>query len=740
MNSSLKICTALLLFSFAVTAQEKPNVLFILVDDLGINALNCYGNPLVESPNIDQLFAESMHFTNGYSNDPTCAPSRASIMSGQYAPRHKVYRVADRFKSEKTTLENMKYLPPQNNRVKGSGTGMALQKITIAEALKTNQYATAAYGKWHLGKKTLGIPHQGFDEGYEITGHYNFKTSPEQNINDPKLYSADHITEKTIDFMTRSVKDKKPFFAYVPYYLVHKPLEPKPEHLNYFNEKLNGNPDIGKDEIQVLAMIKSLDESVGQLMTSLKSLQVEEETIVVFTSDNGHYKTESNVFTQPYRGTKGETFEGGIRVPYLFKWKDRIAENSVSKEPIIHVDLYPTLLGLTQTEPPIDYILDGEDISPILLGEKSKTQREDLIWEYTNYARYRPEKDSWNSKWLNVIQSDGYKMTEDVETETYTLFNLNVDPYETKEISKETPEKVEVLKVKLEAWKKETGYEGPRPNPDYKKMDEVGVEAYPFRNDNLIPWSIVGFDVKERTPAERIQMVEDLGFSQYAFGGREKHIATMAEEIRLAEKANIKIPAVWLYINLAKDTVGKLKPQSEQILKALEETGLKAQIWVGMDPKYFEGLADEAAFEESKKMIGYLSDRAESLGCKIALYNHGGWFGNPKNQLQLIKALPENEIGIIHNFHHAHDNLDNYAENIKRMMPYLWCVNLNGMKKEGPKIITIGEGNLEKKMIHTLFDEGYEGPFGILGHVKGGDPEVLLDKNREGLQRLYPRK
>lgn len=449
------------------SASKKPNVVFILADDLGINALNSYGNKLVESPNIDQLFAEGMHFTNGYSNDPTCAPSRASILSGQYVPRHKVYRVADRYKKDKKTLEAMKFLPPDINKVQGSGAGLSLDKITIAEALQANEYETAAYGKWHLGKNDLQIQNQGFDEGYEITGHYNFKTSPQQDI-DNSLYSADVITEKTIDFIKKAKAADQPFFAYVPYYLVHKPLEPKAEYLKHFKEKLKGNKDVGRDEIKVLAMIKSLDDSVGQLLDALKNLGLEDETIVVFTSDNGHYKTESNIFNQPYKGQKGQTLEGGIRVPYIFKWKGKIKPGTTSKEPIIHVDIYPTLLGLTKTQQPKDYILDGEDISPILFGKTASTNRDALVWEYTNYARWNDKKQEFASSWVNVIQIDGFKMTEDIETGNYYLYNLNNDPHENKEVSKQFPKIIEKLKTQLNLWKLKTKYEAPLTNPNYK--------------------------------------------------------------------------------------------------------------------------------------------------------------------------------------------------------------------------------------------------------------------------------
>ncbi len=448
--------------------KQKPNVLFILADDLGINATNCYGNKLVESPNIDKLYDEGMHFTNGYSNDPTCAPSRASIMSGQYVPRHKVYRVADRYKHQKGTLENMKFLPPAVNKVKGVGTGMSLDRVTIAEALKANGYTTAAYGKWHLGHGKLGIPYQGFDHGFEMTGHYTLKTNPKQDYpTDKSLYSSDLVTDSIIKFMTNSVKKGEPFFAYVPYYLVHKPLEPKPELLKYFKEKYKNNTDLGPQEIKVLAMIKSLDNNVGLLMNALKKLGVDDNTIVVFVSDNGHYKTEHNIFDQPYRGVKGQTLEGGIRVPYIFRWNNHIKAKSESKEPIIHVDIYPTLLGLTKSKPAKDYILDGEDLSPILFEKTIKTKRDALVWEYTNYARYNKKRHSFASEWVNVIQMDGFKMTEVVETGEFYMYNLNKDPYETKEVAAEYPDVIAKLKARLEQWKEETGYQPPVPNPDY---------------------------------------------------------------------------------------------------------------------------------------------------------------------------------------------------------------------------------------------------------------------------------
>ena len=261
--------------------------------------------------------------------------------------------------------------------------------------------------------------------------------------------------------------------------------------------------------------------------------------------------------------------------------------------------------------------------------------------------------------------------------------------------------------------------------------------SFLFKKENLIPWSIVGFDVKERTPLQRLDMLKRLGYKQYAYGYRPKHIPTMLQEWKLAKQKNIEIKAVWLYVNLHKDKVGKLRPDAEIVFKNLEKSGLKTQIWVGFYPKYFDKLSDEDSLKESVNMIKYLSEKANKIGCKIALYNHGGWFGKPENQLRIINALPKENLGVVFNFHHAHDSLETYSESIKKLMPYLWSVSLNGMKSNGPKIISIGKGALEKQMIQQLLDLKYRGTFNILGHVKGGDPEIILKENYAGLQNLF---
>jgi len=222
-------------------------------------------------------------------------------------------------------------------------------------------------------------------------------------------------------------------------------------------------------------------------------------------------------------------------------------------------------------------------------------------------------------------------------------------------------------------------------------------------------------------------MIKELGFSQYAFGGRQEHVNLMAEELMIAKAAGIKISAVWLYIT-NKDSLLKLKSANEKVFDSLRSTELLTQIWVGIDAEVFNGLAHVESLTKASEMVAALA--------KIALYNHGGWFGEPENQLEIIAKLPQFDIGIVYNFHHGHTQLENYSKIIDDIIPYLWSVNLNGMKQNGPKIVPIGEGDLEKDMIDYLLRKNYRGPFGILGHIKNEDVQVTLVRNLNGLQSL----
>ncbi len=260
-------------------------------------------------------------------------------------------------------------------------------------------------------------------------------------------------------------------------------------------------------------------------------------------------------------------------------------------------------------------------------------------------------------------------------------------------------------------------------------------EHKPLDMENYYAWCIVPFDNQNRTPEQRIEMLKNLGFTSYAYDWRQENIPEMVQEFKLAQQNNINIKAVWMWIDRT-NTLESLSTSNKQVFNAIEVTGIKPQIWMSFPEEYFEGLSDEERLEKAVKMVDKISGQAEQLDCTVGLYNHGGWFGNPENLVKIIKALPDREIGIIFNFHHAHEMLDEFPKLVKTMKPYLWAVNLNGMNPNGPQIVTIGDGKKEGKMIKVLQKNGFDGPYGILGHREDADVEKVLQANLEGLEKV----
>lgn len=190
---------------------------------------------------------------------------------------------------------------------------------------------------------------------------------------------------------------------------------------------------------------------------------------------------------------------------------------------------------------------------------------------------------------------------------------------------------------------------------------------------------------------------------------------------------------MWLDDN---DTVGNLSANNRKVLQALEETGLKTQIWVSFPEDYFDNMTEQQRLEKAANIVGYVRDEAKRLDCKVGLYNHGGWFGRPENLVKIVEALDGNDVGIIFNFHHAHEMIDEFQGLVKLMKPHLWAVNLNGMNADGPKILPIGSGESEAEMLAVLKTYGFNGPFGILGHVEEADVELVLKENLDGLKEV----
>jgi len=253
--------------------------------------------------------------------------------------------------------------------------------------------------------------------------------------------------------------------------------------------------------------------------------------------------------------------------------------------------------------------------------------------------------------------------------------------------------------------------------------------------NNYFAWCIVPFDNQNRTPEERIAMLEELGFQSYAYDWRMEHLPEMAKEINLARENRIDMNAVWMWID-NNNSIGNLSEGNQKVLDVLEETGLETQIWMSFPEDYFEGMTEKERLTKATSVISYISDEAKKRGCTVGLYNHGGWFGNPDNLVKIVELLPGKEVGIIFNFHHAHNLLENYPQMVENMLPYLWAVNLNGMNPDGPKILTIGKGTKEKEMIEILKNNGFNGPWGILGHRTDADVKLVLEKNLKGLEEL----
>lgn len=252
--------------------------------------------------------------------------------------------------------------------------------------------------------------------------------------------------------------------------------------------------------------------------------------------------------------------------------------------------------------------------------------------------------------------------------------------------------------------------------------------------DNLIAWCIIPFDAEKRGPLERAEMLNELGFTKMAWDWRMEHIEQLPEEIKVLSDHNIELSAVWFWID--KDLDQGMSPHQEQILQTLEDTQTKTTLWVSFPNSFFDDLSPTEKLERAVINIGLLNERAEKIGCKVALYNHMHWFGEPENQVRIIRAVGSENIGIVYNFHHGHHHIDDFSELLEQMKPYLWTINLNGMNPEGPKILDLGKGSSELAMMKTIKESGFDGTIGIIGHTQNEDIRLVLERNLEGMKKL----
>ncbi len=428
---------------------DKPlNFVFILADDMGWNQTGYGGSTFYETPNIDKIARQGMHFTNAYAPAPTCSPSRAGIMTGRYPARIHLteYIPGDPYPWAKLRAPEMVDRLP-------------LEEITIAEMLKKKGYVSAEIGKWHLNKDKdyeLGRPGDPESQGFDFS-HPTVKPSYKANPNDD-AHHAIEITNEALKFMDKN--KSKPFFLYVAHHIVHRPIM---EHAGLiFKYKEKRDSDLAINNPIMGAMIERMDTQIGRLLKKIDDLGLTDNTVVVFFSDNGGYdKLQAQ---DPLRGGKSMLYEGGIRVPFAIRWPGVVKPGSKSDEPVIGCDFFPTfaeIAGVKKTE----HKIDGKSLIP-LLKQSGGLNRVDLFWHYPHYHRF-------NYKPSGAIREGDYKLIEWYERSMYnedhpvSLFNIKKDVSEEHDLADEMPELTQKLWKKLKQWRKDVNAQEMTINPDY---------------------------------------------------------------------------------------------------------------------------------------------------------------------------------------------------------------------------------------------------------------------------------
>ena len=462
----MKFLIALFLAAGSCFAASKPNIIFILADDLGYTDVACFGSKYYETPNIDKLATQGMKLTSHH-HCQNCQPTRAALMSGQYGARTGVYTVGGigRFEWESRPLR------PADNV-----TELPLDRVILPQALKTAGYATAMFGKWHLGEKGDYHPgKRGFDEAIVSMGqHFNFATNPKTPY-EKGTYLADFLTNKAVDFIHRH-KDG-PFFLYLPHFGVHSPHQAKEELIAKFKDK----PPVGGHNSPVYAaMIASVDESVGRVMKTLDELKLADNTVLIFTSDNGGvggYKREGIdggdiTDNAPLRSGKGSLYEGGTREPFIVRWPGVTKAGASCGVNTAHVDIYPTFLEIAGASAPKGQPQDGESLVPLFKDSSANLKRTAIFQNFPGYLG--AGNNTWRTTPVATITSGDWKLMEFMEDKHLELYNLREDIGERNNLAASNPEKAKALVDQLHTWQTEIKAPMPTPNTDIKPVSAKG--------------------------------------------------------------------------------------------------------------------------------------------------------------------------------------------------------------------------------------------------------------------------
>ncbi len=472
MKRLLTLLLAIVSVHTADGAREKPNVLFIFLDDFGWRDTGFMGSDFYETPHLDALASEGMVFDNAYSASANCAPARASLLSGQYAPRHRIFNVGT---GPRGNDAHRRLLHVPGVDVLGLGIK------TWAHQIKAEGYETALMGKWHLSDDPLPY---GFDlniggshSGSPPRGYY----PPHPNI--PSLqglsedsYLTDHLSD-TADAFIRENKDR-PWMLYLTHFAVHTPLDAKKELVGKYEAKPKGELH---NHVAMATMVQSVDDGVGKIQATLEELGLEDDTVILFFSDNGGYGPATDM--HPLKGYKGTYYEGGIRVPFFVKWPGVVAPGSENHTPIIGVDLYPTLCAITGAKLPKDQALDGLNLLPLFKGKQPDAFNRPLYWHFPAYLQAYAVTDEqrdvlFRARPCSVIRMGDWKLHQYFESGDLELYNLKQDIGETRNLAKSRSGKAKELLAQLESWRREIGAPVPAtPNPDFDAKAEAAAIA-----------------------------------------------------------------------------------------------------------------------------------------------------------------------------------------------------------------------------------------------------------------------
>ncbi len=466
-------------------ARRPPNVLVFLADDLGQRDLGSYGSTFHETPHLDQLARDGLRFTSAYAAAPVCSPTRASLLTGQWPQRTGITDYIGAPPTPDRWTRNTRALPaPFADRLAHDAT-------TLAGQMKSAGYATFFAGKWHLGPEGWWPEDQGFDVnmgGIDRGGPYggNRYFSPYGN---PRLTDGpdgEHLPDRLAAETTRFIEAHRdrPFFAYLSFYSVHTPLMARPDLEQKYTEKrrrlgleaawgreFERDVRLVQEHAVYAGMVDAMDQAVGKVLAQLDALGLRDDTMVIFTSDNGGLSTSEGWPTSnaPLRAGKGWMYEGGLRVPFIVRWPGRVARpGSEVETPVTSPDLLPTVLAAADVDPRADSTVDGISLLPLLAGQPLAERP--LFWHYPHYGNQGGAPSA-------AIRRGDWKLIEWQEDGRVELFDVAHDIGETKDRASAEPGRVAQLRGELHAWQREVGAVMPTANPRYDAAAPSGRAA-----------------------------------------------------------------------------------------------------------------------------------------------------------------------------------------------------------------------------------------------------------------------